>query len=820
LKKSLSAIIILSITLVLCLASAPVALAQEAFSIDDYSVDVKVNDDRSYDVTETINLTFNEQRRGIIRSIPTAGSLESYEIINVSVGGEPFILEETADSLDIRIGDPDVYLKGEKKYIISYTLRHWADADPQADWLYLNLIGNDWDTTIEQVNITIDLPSPQLLDHTINVGTYGATGGSDKVKVTTANGIMKITNKEPLAAHEGITLMAQFPQGVFSQAREKQYPYVINNYDMLIDADSQRNLQVTETIDLTFNENINHLEYYLPYKKGSNNALSVKNFSYQGPGQAVLQENTIYIDSVTDPSLDLSSQTGPTGQNARLVFSYQVLLPLEKEPDYDYIFMDVIGGSWDTYIKKAALKINFPTQPQHYDYLLTGSDQERLQARLVGSTLFINTTGQLLPYEGITFKAIFPPGTFAKSFTGADLSLICLALLALGLTAVFFFRYGRDKALVPPVEFYPPDGLNPAQIGYIIDYTAHNRDATSLLFYWASRGHLRIEEKGKTFTLYKESDLDESYTEYEREAFAALWQLGSDDSVREYDLREAYYSHINNIKKGVTREFTRTKPLLDKKAKIFSYLALGIGVIPVFFLFLLSFWNIFDFQTALFIAVAGGIVFFIIASIMRAVISNVIKNWYKRSRFKSIVYLIIIIIIVAIICLLLILLSSYGYVYPVAAYAVTIAFAVILFWSPFINRRSTYGQEILQRVVGFRNFLLTAEKEKMELLIKEDPGYFYNILPYALALGVTDVFAKKFDGLVLEPPNWYYSDSWNTFGMLILISSLNRTMYSAQSSMTALPKSQGGGGNLGGGGGFYGGGFSGGGSGGGGGSSW
>jgi len=44
--------------------------AQEAFYIKNFDVDIIVNDDGSFDVTEKIHVFFNVSRRGIIRQIP------------------------------------------------------------------------------------------------------------------------------------------------------------------------------------------------------------------------------------------------------------------------------------------------------------------------------------------------------------------------------------------------------------------------------------------------------------------------------------------------------------------------------------------------------------------------------------------------------------------------------------------------------------------------------------------------------------------------------------------------------------------------------
>ena len=51
--------------------------------------------------------------------------------------------------------------------------------------------------------------------------------------------------------------------------------------------------------------------------------------------------------------------------------------------------------------------------------------------------------------------------------------------------------------------------------------------------------------------------------------------------------------------------------------------------------------------------------------------------------------------------------------------------------------------------------------ERLELLVEEDPDYFYDVLPYAYVFGLTDTWAKKFETIALEPPQW-----WEGNGMM------------------------------------------------------
>ena len=45
----------------------------------------------------------------------------------------------------------------------------------------------------------------------------------------------------------------------------------------------------------------------------------------------------------------------------------------------------------------------------------------------------------------------------------------------------------------------------------------------------------------------------------------------------------------------------------------------------------------------------------------------------------------------------------------------------------------------------FRNYLITAEKNELEALVLDDPDYFYNILPYTYALGISEKWINNFE---------------------------------------------------------------------------
>lgn len=133
----------------------------------------------------------------------------------------------------------------------------------------------------------------------------------------------------------------------------------------------------------------------------------------------------------------------------------------------------------------------------------------------------------------------------------------------------------------------------------------------------------------------------------------------------------------------------------------------------------------------------------------------------------------------------------------------------------YLPKRTKYGNEMLGKISGFKNFLEVVEKEKLESLVMKNPNYFYDILPYTYVLGISDKWIKKFELVSLKEPTWY--NSTNKFDIIWLSSFMDDTMTSVQKSMSYKPTNSSNGGS------FTdssGGGISGGGSGGGGGGSW
>jgi uncharacterized membrane protein len=133
---------------------------------------------------------------------------------------------------------------------------------------------------------------------------------------------------------------------------------------------------------------------------------------------------------------------------------------------------------------------------------------------------------------------------------------------------------------------------------------------------------------------------------------------------------------------------------------------------------------------------------------------------------------------------------------------------IMVFFGWFMPSRTTRGTREVEKVLGFREFLSRVEGDRLERMVKT-PEMFEKFLPFAMALGVEDNWAKAFDGIYTQPPSWYSGPGgMATFRPSSFTHNLGVMSTTAAATMSSAPRSSGGSGFSGGssGGGFGGGG--------------
>ncbi len=144
--------------------------------------------------------------------------------------------------------------------------------------------------------------------------------------------------------------------------------------------------------------------------------------------------------------------------------------------------------------------------------------------------------------------------------------------------------------------------------------------------------------------------------------------------------------------------------------------------------------------------------------------------------------------------------------------AIIVTIPIYFVFVYFMPRVTKEGAILKERLLGLKDYLQIAEKRRIEFhnAPEKTPELFERLLPAALLLGVSDIWAKEFADLTLREPGWYHGGNAASFSASSFASDLGGFNSAAGSSLASAPSSSGSGG----------GGSSGGGAGGGGGGSW
>ncbi|MGH7443632.1 MAG: DUF2207 domain-containing protein, partial [Longimicrobiales bacterium] len=147
-----------------------------------------------------------------------------------------------------------------------------------------------------------------------------------------------------------------------------------------------------------------------------------------------------------------------------------------------------------------------------------------------------------------------------------------------------------------------------------------------------------------------------------------------------------------------------------------------------------------------------------------------------------------------------------------AAIAAFLTVAVMIGFALVMPARTVRGARMREHALGFGEFLQRVEQDRFDRVVKT-PEMFEKYLPYAMAFGTEKNWARAFDDIYREPPDWYRGYHGTQFFAHGLATNLSSMASSTSNAMASAPRSSSGSSGFGGGG-FSGGGFGGGGGGG------
>ena len=640
--------------------------------------------------------------------------------------------------------------------------------------------------------------------------------------------------------------------------------YTITDYDINMEVNENNTFDITETITVYFNTSSHGIYREIPLKNTitrtdgttSKNTAKVSN----------IEVSETYSTSKTSSyySIKIGSSSQKITGSHTYVISYTYDIGKDPLDDADELYFNLIGDEWDTSIDSVTFTI---TMPKEFDSSSLGfssgttgtTDSSNVEYTVDGNVISGSTISTLNSGEALTVRLTLPE----DYFVGENLILNTYAIIVISICIIFVLiafliwkKYGKDDEVIEIVQFYPPEGYNSAEIAYMYHGESTTEGSISLLIYLADKGYLKIEERetekiissGKGFKITKLKEYDgnneeeklffnglfKNQSKYDyglaariiKEAKAvgekisyaeALEKSVKDEKdggtqVTEDDLYNSFYTTLSKVKNNITKKF---------KSKVFENLTsknnIILTIMITIILWLVIFKVTFNYLAGDLSSIESTIYTVILVATYMLLLEPLIIAIIKV-RDKATKWIIFAIIIIIMACFAPVY-SEFMFeldTIEIAMFIIGIISIIILgIFMIIMPKRTKFGNEMLGKIRGFKRFLEMSEKEQLELLVRENPEYFYNILPYTYALGVSDTWMKQFETISIKEPDWYKSAG--DFNTRKFNRSMTNIMTSANRSMSSSPSSGSSSGSFGG---SSGGSHSGGGSGGGGGHSW
>lgn len=453
---------------------------------------------------------------------------------------------------------------------------------------------------------------------------------------------------------------------------------------------------------------------------------------------------------------------------------------------WDELYWQVTGTGWPVPIRHASASVRLPSgraaafadstpwQAHCYAGGPTSTSDAGCTARVVSPGLYrFETTTPLEPGQGLTLAAGFPKGLIEPppAIDRAREGLLRwgplgIPLLAFGLLFAWWRRHGREPAIGSVVPTWrPSEELRPGTAGALVDQRTDMDDVIATILDLAAHGWIRIVEIPPEIPLGLEAD-----------SLAGKLLGGVLSRRKDWEivrLRQPEETGLLRFEKETLRALFdggSTRRLSDLKNQFYKDLP----------------------------------------KIRSAIDDELVSRrlFARKPSTTRTLWMVLGVIVLFGGGALGFFALSLGYWAVLPAFLVTGLLVMIFGWH--MPAMTAAGARVRREVEGLEEYIRRAEKAEIEFrdAPEKTPELFSALLPYAVALDVSDLWVRQFEGILTAPPDWYAGSTagFSSGGFHQSLASFRTSAASTLQSSPGGSSGSGGGGSVGGGGGGGGGG--------------
>ena len=432
---------------------------------------------------------------------------------------------------------------------------------------------------------------------------------------------------------------------------------------------------------------------------------------------------------------DLSSLNGISGDYT-LMFSYILPDVLRTERDettkISRLVMEIpLLSGFEFPVESVSFSVTMPgevtgTPTFSSSYLQTGIES-KIDTVIGGQLITGSTKTSLQDREKFSLIMTVPEEMFpGKLYIEREGNPEIVPMSVLGaLALLYWIIFMRTLPVFRHDRSVPIAGITAGELGCRL--TAAGADLTMMIFTWAQLGYLRIrvDRKGRVI-LEKRMDMGNERGDFEQKTFRTLFAKN--------DLVDATGSQYARLCRYTAETVAGVKEMYTKRAgnvAIFRILGCGVSVFcGICFAMNIGRSDIIHTMLSIIFGILGAVTAW-----------GIQGGMYKlHIRGKIPVY-------VAGVCSLLWVILGIVSGQWIMGIVVMLAQNLIGLLAAYGGRRSELGKFDAGQILGLRHFLKKLDAGKLERLLENNPEYFFDMLPYAIALGVDTRFAKAFGNM-------------------------------------------------------------------------
>ncbi len=499
--------------------------------------------------------------------------------------------------------------------------------------------------------------------------------------------------------------------------------------DLMCTVNSEGDCLATMTVNLRLEEAMDKLYFPLP--------LNAKNISLNNSPVSTSRSAAATLVDISKLSKDY------TGELA-LRFEYtipeavQITKINEGTKDERWVLMlsvPLLSG-FDYPVEAMNFTITMPpgempNRPTLNSIYRQASIESDIPFKVSGSQIIGSTNTVLNDHEGVTLTMIVPESMFPTVSTyvregNPELPyIIVFAVLAL----LYWILTLRTWPIFRMQTTTPPEGITAGELGCRL--TLSGGDLTMMVFSWAQLGYLYIslDDKGRVL-LHKRMDMGNERSKFENNIYKMLF-----GTRRTVDATGNTYALL--VRK-VQRMVPQERSMYQKNSgnvRIFRALAcicqMFCGVCVAM-----------NMTGVLPLAILMAIILAPFGMVTAWLIQDVAYRTHLRGKVP---------VLIGFVCILIWILLGVlcGQVWiPLGC---SLGQWLYGYLAAYGGRRSELGRHDAGQVLGLRRYVKRLPKEDIGRFLKNDPDYYFNYAPYALALGVINPYSKSFGGRKLEP---------------------------------------------------------------------